>query len=172
MMAAVACVLGFAFVYQLVALPLYTFDGVGPDFVLGAVCALSVYGRPGAALLAAALGGIIVDFVSLDPWSAHALAYLAAGWMLVRARARGWLADVPSCGVLIFAASVAAIGVRSSIVFIHDGRAVLPAWSALLLAALYSGGVGCLVVGLSSPFREQLLGPRRRSEFHRVIPPE
>ncbi len=158
----------FAFLYQLVALPLYTFDGIGPDFVLAAACALSVHGRPGVALVTALGCGVIVDFLSLDPWSAHALGYLAASWMLVRARGRRWIKDVPSLTVLIIVASMAATAVRYSILFIDEGGTVLPTWTGGALEALYSGAISCVVTGAVGPFRRALAGPRRRSEFHQT----
>ncbi len=164
----VAALVSFAFLYQMVALPLYTFDGIGPDFVLAAACALSVHGRPGVALVTALGCGVIVDFVSLDPWSAHALGYLAASWMLVRARGRRRTGDVFSLTVLIIVASMAATAVRYSILFIDEGGTVLPTWTDGALEALYSGAISCVLTGAVGPFHRALVGPRRRSEFHQV----
>lgn len=161
-----------AFLYQMVALPLYIFEGIGPDFVLAVVCALSVHGRPGVALVTAVTCGVIFDFMSLDPWSSHALGYLAANWVLARARGRRWLADAVSLSVLIIVASLLATAVRYSILFIDQGRAVLPTWSGGVLEALYCGAIGCVTTGLVAPFRDALAGSRRRSEFHQVLTPD
>ncbi len=162
------CLVSCAFVYQLVALPLYTFGGIGPDFVLAATCALAIHGRPGVALSAALICGVLFDFVSLDPWSSHALGYLLASWMLVRARSRRWAVGALSLVTLILAASAGATAVRYSIVFIDRGGDVLPGWMGGVLEASCCGAAGCVVTGLAGPFREALLGPRRRSEFHQV----
>ncbi len=164
---AAVCTVCCAFLYQLVALPLYTFDGIGPDFVLAAVCALSVYGRPTVALLVAFSCGVIFGFLSLDPWTARALGYLAAAWILVRGRrrARGVVSGV----VLVSAASLVAAVVRHSILFLHYGEGGLSPWSIGFVGALYSSVISCLIVAVLSPFKEVLAGPRRRSEFHQTV---
>ncbi len=120
------------------------------------------------ALVTALSCGVIVDFVSLDPWSAHALGYLAASWILVRARGRRWVGDVLSLTMLLIVASMAATAVRYSILFIDAGRTVLPTWTGGTLEALYSGAISCVLTGLVGPFRSALVGPRRRSEFRQV----
>ena len=161
-----ACTVGVAFLYQLVALPLYIFNGVGPDFVLAAVCAVAVFSRSAVALPTAFLCGVIVDFVSLDPWSAHSLGYLAAALILVRGPGSGRRRDVLSLLALVVSASVAATFVRHSILFIHYGGEDLPGSSRTVLEALYSSAITCLAVALLSPFRTALAGPRRHSEFN------
>lgn len=162
------CLVTCAFLYQLVALPLYTFGGIAPDFVLAATCALAACGRPGVALVLAPACGVIFDAVSLDPWSSHALGYLLASWILVRARARRWMSDPLSLALLIFVAGAGATAVRYAIAFIDQGGDVLPGWTRGVLEAGYSGAAACVVTGLAGPFRDAL-GPRRRSEFHQPL---
>lgn len=82
--------IALAIVYQMVALPFYRIGSAGPDFVLVAVGYLALYGRGAAPLMLAAVTGLLVDGMSLEPWGVHALGYVVAAGILRTARRGGW----------------------------------------------------------------------------------
>lgn len=154
-----------AFVYQLICLPLYTFDRVGPDFVLAAVIGLALYARSPTALVAAVLCGTANDALSLNPWGAHTLPYVVVVWFVLRMRAKIDGADrYAVLLVVMFAASLHEV-VTSGVLFIDGGRAALAGWQPTLLTAAYKGAVAFVVISIAAPFQHVLAGRRLGERF-------
>ena len=153
-------VLSVAFVYQLCCLPLYTFDGVGPDFVLAALIALGLYGRSPTALWAAVLSGGVNDALSMHPWGTHALGYVVVLWFVVRMRTKIDGADRYATLLVVILAASLNEAISCSVLFIEGGRAALVGWEWTLMTVGYKSALAFVVTALIKPFRHALAGRR------------
>lgn len=103
-------------------------------FIATAYAALTV--SPKDSLFVAVVAGLLLDALSLDPWSANVLSLaLAAGLLELGARG-GWGERPLPRALLVAAALLVSFGARSGLVWLIEGSA--PPWRNELLAAGYT----------------------------------
>lgn len=157
---------GAAFLFQLVALPLYqlpleSLGLVGPDFVLLLVIYTAVFDRPRRGLQAAVVAASLSEVLSVEPWGAYALPYLTAAWVCSRFVRRGWGDDVPARFIVILLAVAAALAARGVLLRVFGSSDLSPGLDAALVMILYNGILGVFIFSLLDPIRGQLVAPPR-----------
>lgn len=159
--------LGAALAYQLLALPLYKVGSVGPDFVLVVLLYLAIHESAARGVFAAALSGLLLDAISIEPFGSYSLGYVggaAAVWISRHAVFAGgpWSPTAPRRAALALVGIVASNLPRAAL----DPALASQVLAGLLGCAAYSAATIPVIFGLLEAhrcwlFREPTPGRRR-----------
>ncbi len=152
--------LSVAFVYQAVTLPVYSFAGIAPDFVLAVLCFIALFAPPARVLISAALAGLVVELFSLDAAGTHSIAYVLAALALLRIRAWRLGGDFLTRSSAVAFSALYANAITHCMLFVLAGDSLLPAWGVVLARAVYDVSMSVVVVELLRPLGASIATPR------------
>jgi rod shape-determining protein MreD len=146
--------------FQALGGPVYALEGATPHFVLLVVSFVALRASARLALSTAVATGLLLDFLSLDPWGANTLALSVAAGILSRAAAAGWCKGaLPRAAALALALALA-LACRWGFLGLWCGALRAP--RPELAAALYSWLLALPLFALLGRMRPLLLPRERR----------
>jgi len=161
-----ALCLFLAFLYQLLALPLYRIEiggaaSIGADFVLLVVLYLATFDAARRGLLAAVSAGVAVGCIAADPLGVQVISYASAACFACRAGAMGWGESVAPRFLALTGAAAVALLVREALLWALEVEERMPDIGLALASVLYQGVLGAIVFVLLDPLRPRLVAPPR-----------
>ena len=158
-------VLAFAFIFQLVAIPLYRIGVAKPDFVFIVFVYLALVARTSDIVAPAVLYSLVLDAFSLNPIGSSVFGLLPTVWIVGRTRGSFWAESRTLRWLVVFPTATLYLFLVGQFVsfFDHSGGA---SWglTTVLLSALYTTGLSIVVFELLDQERRRL-GLQRAGAF-------
>ena len=117
-------ILLFCVFFQVVAGKLYRLNDASPHLVILIVGYVALFGSRSQALFVAVVGGFLLDFVSLDPWTTNVVSLAVPAWLISRLAASGWAESAVPRGVMMIGGIGLAFAVRGGLLRLYEGVSV------------------------------------------------